>query len=78
MNTRCAFCSANCMGDFCLQCNEMNRSQKFARFLQLLEEASESVMYYDEIVSTVKQIQNVSYFRIIIRLLRMYYRSNHS
>ena len=64
MNTRCAFCSANCMGDFCLRCNEMNRSQQFAKFLQLLEKASESVMYYDEIVSTVKRIQNVSSFEL--------------
>ncbi|CAF3376885.1 unnamed protein product, partial [Rotaria socialis] len=55
------------MGDFCLQCNEMNRSQKFARFLQLLEEASESVMYYDEIVSTVKQIQNIESLMIPIK-----------
>ena len=64
MNTRCVFCSLHCSGDVCLRCNEMNRSQKFARFLQLLEKASESVMYYDEIASTVKRIQNVSSFEL--------------
>ncbi|CAF4649300.1 unnamed protein product [Rotaria socialis] len=45
----------------------MNRSQKFARFLQLLEKASESVMYYDEIASTVKRIQNIEALMIPIQ-----------
>ncbi|CAF4426003.1 unnamed protein product, partial [Rotaria sp. Silwood2] len=55
------------MGDFCLRCNEMNCSQKFTRFLQLLGKASESVMYYDEIVSTVKRIQNIEPLMIPIQ-----------
>ena len=62
MNTQCIFCATPCEDGFCLRYHEMNRGKRFARLLRLLQKASESVMYYDEIVSVVKQIQNVSFF----------------
>jgi uncharacterized protein (DUF1786 family) len=60
MNTKCVFCSVQCTGYSCLQCNQMNRAQKFARLLQILEQCSESIVYYDEIVSAVQRIRRVS------------------
>ena len=60
MNTQCILCSMLCQDGICLRCNEMNRGDKFARLLQVLEKASENVMYSDEIASVVKRIQDVS------------------
>ncbi|CAF3731674.1 unnamed protein product, partial [Rotaria sordida] len=37
----------------------MNRSQKFARLLQLLGQCSESIVYYDEIASVVQRIRQI-------------------
>ena len=38
----------------------MNRDLKFKRVLHLLEECSESVMYFDEINLFIKKIRQVS------------------
>ena len=62
MNTQCIFCATPYEGGFCLRCHEMNRGERFVRLLRLLQKASESVTYYDEIVSVARQIQNVNFF----------------
>ncbi len=60
MSAKCLFCSVLCPGNSCLQCNQMNRSQKFARLLQVLGKCSESIVYYDEIASVVQRIRQVN------------------
>lgn len=42
-----------------MQCNQMNRAEKYATILRNLEQCSDDEMYYDMIVSTVRKISMV-------------------
>lgn len=45
----------------CSECNRMNRGQKFAQLLLAFKKRSESILYYDEIVSLVQRIRQVRF-----------------
>ncbi len=61
MTSQCVLCSTPCRDIICLKCNRMNRDRKFAQLLLAFEKCSESVLYYDEIVTLVRQIRQVSF-----------------
>lgn len=60
INTSCIFCTVLCTNYCCPFCNEMSRSLKFEKIIQLLEECTNNDMWFDEISSLAHKLLEVT------------------